>query len=387
MPRPATLAIVPAMSTPLASIFGSGFLVIVPVLASSVGPYSLWAMLAVAFVAFHTGAVVRHNILCAEPVLAAGSQRLTLTLERLSDGALVLAYIVSVCLYIHILSAFVLGAFGLDSGFNKSLFTTLVIGVITAIGIMGGLRPLERMERWALYVTILVLAVLLAAFALRDISDFLDTGRFVLPSMPQRSGWEMVTMVAGTLIVVQGFETSRFLGDQHPAEERIASMRFAQLGSSAIYVVFIGLAMVLVAGSVPDASVTAIVKMVGPVAAVLPFFIVIAAVGSQFSAAVADDAGCSGLLSSSLGSWLPKGWAFALTGGAAIALNWLTDVMSVLAYASRAFAVYYTIQCAIAVALAVTREDAKGRWWMIPLGSVLALVALSVAIFGIPAEG
>ena len=55
-----------------------------------------------------------------------------------------------------------------------------MIGVITAIGIMGGLRPLERMERWALYVTILVLAVLLAAFALRDISDFLDTGRFVL---------------------------------------------------------------------------------------------------------------------------------------------------------------------------------------------------------------
>jgi len=33
------------------------------------GPYALWAMLAVAFVAFHTGTIVRHNILCVEPVL------------------------------------------------------------------------------------------------------------------------------------------------------------------------------------------------------------------------------------------------------------------------------------------------------------------------------
>lgn len=130
--------IMPAMSTPLASIFGSGFLVIVPVLASSVGPYSVWGMLVVAFVAFHTGAIVRHNILCAEPVLAAGSQRVTLLLERLSDVALVAAYVVSICLYLHVMSSFLLGALGLDSSFNKSLLTTLVIGLITAIGVMGG---------------------------------------------------------------------------------------------------------------------------------------------------------------------------------------------------------------------------------------------------------
>lgn len=78
--RPTMLEIVPAMSTPLASIFGSGFLVIVPVLASSVGPYAVWAILAVAFLAFHTGAIVRHNILCAEPVLAAGG-RLTARIQ------------------------------------------------------------------------------------------------------------------------------------------------------------------------------------------------------------------------------------------------------------------------------------------------------------------
>lgn len=212
----------PALSTPLASIFGSGFLVIVPVLASSVGPYSVWAM------------------------LAAGSQRVTLVLERLSDGALVAAYVVSVCLYIHILSAFVLGALELDSSFNKSLLTTLVIGLITVIGILGGLRPLERMERWALYVTFLMLALLLISFAVHDLGEFLDKGRFTLPALPQRSGWEMVTIVAGTLIVVQGFETPRYLGARFDTWTRIRASRWSQYLSLSVYVAFVALALPIV---------------------------------------------------------------------------------------------------------------------------------------------
>ncbi|MDQ6978018.1 MAG: hypothetical protein Q9M75_07885, partial [Ghiorsea sp.] len=44
------LQITPAMSTPMASRFGRGFLVIVPVLARSVGPYSVLASLVVACV-------------------------------------------------------------------------------------------------------------------------------------------------------------------------------------------------------------------------------------------------------------------------------------------------------------------------------------------------
>ncbi len=34
------------------------------------------------------------------------------------------------------------------------------------------------------------------------------------PKMPSRSLWEIVTIVGGTLIVVQGFETSRYLGGE-----------------------------------------------------------------------------------------------------------------------------------------------------------------------------
>ncbi len=44
--------LIKATSTPLASIFGSGFLVIVPILAGAVGPYSVYAMVGVCLLAY-----------------------------------------------------------------------------------------------------------------------------------------------------------------------------------------------------------------------------------------------------------------------------------------------------------------------------------------------
>jgi hypothetical protein len=204
--------IIPAMSTPLASIFGSGFLVIVPVLASGVGPYAILAMLAISVVALQTGAIVRHNILCAEPVLAAGNKRLTVMLERGSDIALVLAYIVSVCLYLHILSAFVLGSLNLDSEFNKSLLTSIVAILITLIGMLGGLAPLGRLEQFALYMTLAVVLLLVLGFARHDAELYIELDYLPLLEMPERYFWEVLTIVSGTLIVVQGFATPRYLG-------------------------------------------------------------------------------------------------------------------------------------------------------------------------------
>ncbi len=90
--------LVDATSTPLSSIFGSGFLIIVPILAGAVGPYSVLAMAAVCALAYAVGSVIRFNIRHAEPVLAGTPSEGTLSLERSSDFALVLAYVISVCL-------------------------------------------------------------------------------------------------------------------------------------------------------------------------------------------------------------------------------------------------------------------------------------------------
>ena len=51
-----------ATSTPLASIFGSGFLIIVPILTGAVGIYSVYAMAGVCLLAYAVGTVIRFNI-------------------------------------------------------------------------------------------------------------------------------------------------------------------------------------------------------------------------------------------------------------------------------------------------------------------------------------
>lgn len=369
--------IIPAISTPLASIFGSGFLVIVPVLASGVGPYAVWAMLAVAFVAFHTGAIVRHNILCAEPVLAAGGKRATLILERLSDIALVAAYVVSVCLYIHILSAFVLGAFGLDSGVNKRLLTTAVIALITAIGIKGGLKPLERMERWALSVTLLVLVVLLIGFAVYDARYYLDAGHFPLPVLPQRSGWEMLTIVAGTLIVVQGFETPRYLGGRFDTWTRIRASRWSQYLSLAIYVAFVAAALPLVPllnGQYTDNS---LIRLAAAVSVLLSVPLILAAGLSQFSAAVADTLAATANLEEVTRRHLTQRWGYLLVGGAAMVLAWTGSTFAVIALASRAFALYYLLQCLVALSVCRNHRE-RVRFFLV------ALALGFVLLFAVP---
>lgn len=160
--------IVDATSTPLASIFGSGFLIIVPVLAGAVGAWSLYAMAGVCALAYAVGSVIRFNIANAEPVLAGTPGEATLSFERASDLALVLAYIISVCLYVHILAAFVLGGFHVDNELNENILTTAVIAIIVVIGITKGLQALDVLEQWGLYITLVIIALLIFGFAHYD---------------------------------------------------------------------------------------------------------------------------------------------------------------------------------------------------------------------------
>jgi hypothetical protein len=151
-----------ARVTPLASIFGSGFLVIVPFLNAAVGPYSVVAMAGVCALAYAMDSVIRFNIRHAEPLLAAGttSDRVARH-ERISNLALVLAYAISVCLYIHILAAFLLGGLGINTPARENIVTVIIVAAIGAVGRVRGLDMLLFMELWALRVTdVLVLALI-----------------------------------------------------------------------------------------------------------------------------------------------------------------------------------------------------------------------------------
>ena len=55
-------------------------------------------------------------------------------------------------------------------------------------------------------------------------------------------------LLTGILLIVQGVETSRYLGAEYDAKTRIHTMRYALLLSAAIYLLFIGLSLPLLTG-------------------------------------------------------------------------------------------------------------------------------------------
>tara|TARA_R110002124_G_scaffold48822_1_gene143765 strand:- start:926 stop:1513 length:588 start_codon:yes stop_codon:yes gene_type:complete len=190
----------------------------------------------------------------------------------------------------------------------------------------------------------------------------------------------------GFIIVVQGFETSRFLASEYPATLRISTMRKAQLISGAIYLVFFALATVMFRAHYADSGVAAIIGMVGVIAFVLPLLLTGAAVASQFSASVADAIGGAGLLHQTFAQWFSLRYFYPVIAGAAIALVWTSDVFQIISLASRAFAFFYFLQCLVASLVALAAKDVTARGRRAAWFGLLALASLAAAVFGISSE-
>jgi hypothetical protein len=366
-----------ARATPLASIFGSGFLVIVPILNAAVGRYSVVAMAIVCALAYAMGSVIRFNIRHAEPLLESGaaSDRLKRQ-ERTANLALVLAYAISVCLYIHILAAFLLGGLGINTQFRENLVTVIIVAAIGALGKFRGLDMLLIMERWALRVTGVLVLVMIAAFAIFDWRAF-TTGTLQFPIFPKQDLWTILTVVGGTLIVVQGFETSRYLGKEFDRELRIWSCRSSQIVSTIIYLLFIAAAtplMHFLGGEVQD---NGLLILAAKAAVWLPIPLVCAAVLSQFSAAVADVVAAGGNVEESTQGRVDAQQAYLYICGIAVIMSF-ASTLTILSFASRSFAFYYFLQCLVAVC--VTKSTGQKV-----LISLLAAVLAFITLFAVPA--
>jgi hypothetical protein len=366
-----------AASTPLASIFGSGFLVIVPILASSTGRYSLPAMAGISAVAYAVGWVIRTNIARAEPQLDSGrAARSTLLFDRASDVALVPAYVISVCLYLRILSTFFLSGIGVDSLFHERLLTSAVIAFISFIGFIRGLDELQKLEGWAIWVTMGIIVVMVTGFSAHDAS-LAFAGGIELPRVPQRGLLTTLAVLGGTLICVQGFETSRYLREEYSNEMRIRSCRLSQIIATVVYLAFIAAATPLMhylSGPVRD---DALILLAARVAPWLPIPLVAAAVLSQFSAAVADTLGGEGNMVEASGGRISHKLAYLVIGAGAVLLAWSASTFEIVALASRAFAVYYMLQCLVAftVSEGLFRKASA---------LLLATILLAVAVFATP---
>ena len=374
--------LIDATTTPLASIFGSGFLVIVPILAAAVGPYAVYAMAGVTLLAYAVGSVIRFNIRHAEPLLAAdNAPHLTTFFERGSDLALVGAYVVSVSLYLNILSSFLLGGLdhvwpGIDSNLTEHLVTVTVIAAIGLIGYTKGLELLQELEDIALWITLLIIVAVFIGFGAYDLRAMQGAG-IQWPTIPHESWWQMLTILGGTLIVVQGFETSRYLGQEFDADTRIRSSRLSQIVSTVVYLVFIALATPLMHFLGGKAETNSLIMLAGIASVLLPLPLVAAAVLSQFSAAVADTMGGGGNMVEVTKQHITSKCAYLIIAGGAIILAF-APTLTILALASRAFAFYYMLQCLVAITVS------KNRLQRIAIGAVAAVLAL-ITIFAVPA--
>ncbi len=372
-PRLARSKLCRATITPLASIIGSGFLVIGPVLDASFGAAAPIVMAALCLSAYLFGAAVRFNIerLAIAQAVRSGTEEI---FEIVASWALALAYIISVAYYLNLLGAFSVSLTALNDAFHAKLVTSAVFAVILLVGWRRGFGALERMEQISVGVKLAIIAGLLFGLAWH-LARCATEGTLVA-NPATITGWPAVTLAAGLLVTVQGFETSRYLGAEYDAPTRVQSMRLAQWISTAIYMTYI---LLLSFGFAPGTlilSETAIMDLMAIVTPILPALLIAAAISAQFSAALADTGGSGGLLAELTGRRISPRGGYVLLVIAGIALTWTANLFEIIAYASRAFALYYAIQALMAARGAWPRDRKKTLAF-----AMLGVLGLAIAIF------
>ncbi len=374
-----------ATVTPLASIIGSGFLVIAPLLAAVAGSLAVAAMLIIVVLAFAIGHVIRFNIRNSEKleVTPIGSRNL-LFAARISNVSLSIAYIISVAFYIRLLASFALSMTPFAGDTTEGILATTILVSIGVVGWRKGLKGLELVETVSVSIKLAIIIALLFALLAYNV----DNG--VWNADLPKSDLDPLTrlrMLGGMLLVVQGFETSRYLGGSYPAAMRARTMLWAQVSSAVIYLLFVALILpVLIYLPAETADDTAIISISGNVAWVLPFLLIFAALMSQLSAGIADTVGAGGLVVEETGNRVSERLAYPVLIAFSIALIWLFDIFEVIAIASRTFAFYYMMQ--VVIAIIVTRKLLTGhkRMQQTIWFSLLAVILALVVVFALPVE-
>ena len=374
-----------ATVTPLASIIGSGFLICGPLLAREFGSAAILAMAALLAIAYAVGAVVRFNIVHVEniaPKLALNDPMAWAM--RAAQVMLAIAYAVSVAYYLKLLAEFTMKPLAVPEawhGLVANALVTLIILALTALTFSGDIRKIEHAAHASVSVKLGIIGGMLAALASWWIGR--DGPPLVLP--PAEVKWSGIPLLLGLLITVQGFETSRYMGDHYDQATRVRTMRYAQWLSSAIYLAFLALLTPFLTQAREAEGVAGILDIMELVAPIMGVFVLVGAVSSQLSAAIADSIGSGGLLVEVSRRKLSVRNAFIAASALSIAVVWLTDPFSVIALSSRAFALFYAMQALLA--LWVSFRTGAGSM-AARIGFVLVgLVCVVAALAGAPAEG
>ena len=377
-----------ATLTPLSSIIGSGFLIIAPLLASVVGAYAPLAVAGIVVLAYGIGGVIRFNIIHAEPLLHdKKAHPVIYKIDLFANTVLSFAYVTAVAFYLSLLSSFLLNYIGFgDSPALERTLTTIIIVFIATAGFIRGLGGLEKLEAYSMSLQLSIVAALLTGIFVYDY-NFIQSERSLIFDVQDRSWIIKACMLFGILLVVQGFETSRFLGEKYSAEIRVQTMRRAQLISGALYVVSVIALMPIVQHiNLANIQISEIVSATGLAATILPLMLIVAAIMSQFSAAVADTVGAGCLVSESSSGNISTNYCYLIVSVFAIILIWTANLLEIISFASRAFALYYLLQCVIALIVSYHLYEHKGYRLLRAHFATVATILAFIVIFAIPAK-
>jgi hypothetical protein len=297
------------------------------------------------------------------------------------------AYVTAVAFYLSLLSSFLLIyiGFGNSPGLERTL-TTIIIVFIATTGFIRGLGGLEKLEAYSMSLQLSIVAALLIGIFVYDY-NFIQSERSLIFDVQDRSWIIKACMLFGILLVVQGFETSRFLGEKYSAEIRVQTMRRAQLISGALYVVSVIALMPIVQHiDLENIQIAEIVSATGLAATALPLMLIVAAIMSQFSAAVADTVGAGCLVSESSSGNLPTNKCYLVVSLFAIILIWTADLLEIISFASRAFALYYLLQCVVAIIASYHHYERKAQLLHQASFAAVASILTFIVIFAIPAK-
>lgn len=373
-----------ATVTPLASIIGSGFLICGPLLAREFGSAAILAMAALLAIAYAVGAVIRFNIIHVENIAPKLSLHDPMAWAmRAAQVMLAIAYAVSVAYYLKLLAEFTMKPLDVPEawhGLIANVLVTTIIVLLTALTFSGNIRKIEHAAHASVSVKLGIIAGLLAGLA----TWWATRNGPPLDLPPAQLSPSGIPLLLGLLITVQGFETSRYMGDSYDQATRIRTMRYAQWLSSAIYLAFLALLTPFLREAQHAEGVAGILDIMELVAPILGIFVLIGAVSSQLSAAIADSIGSGGLMVEVSRRKLGVRAAFITAAVLSIAVVWLTDPFSVIALSSRAFALFYASQAVLAlwVSLRTGEGSVAKRVGFVAVG----LVCLIAAIAGAPAE-
>ena len=350
-----------------------------PVLERTFGSLSVLGAIGVCALAWLVGTAVRHCVRVVEPLAEAGTlDTVTRRIDRSADAVIVVAYVISVALYLRIMAQYVVAyATGGTGQLAERIIACAAVVLIIGIGVLHGFTGLDRLDRVSLLAVLVLTTVLGVTLAVDDGRALLGDG-LRLPPVPGLGLGSVLLVLGGIVITVQGFETVRYLGDQFDAETRVWASRIAQLVAASIYVGFVAVATPVMGLGTPAGADNTLLDITGRVAPLLALPLALSAVLSQFSAGIADTVAADGNLRK-LSGWMRGLRPYLASGMAAIILAATVPTYTIVAVASRAFAAYYALQAVLAL------RTSHGPSRKLAYGA-LAVLMTAIAVLAQPAS-